>query len=88
VQILTLGRESNLAGLTGAVSWFVLYVAVPAVFVAGQQTRLLGLVVPTGQGGWMICLLSAGAQALVCLIIVTWRWRAYWRENAAKAPTA
>lgn len=88
VQILTLGRESNLAGLTGAVSWFVLYVAVPAVFVAGQQTRLLGLVVPTGQGGWMICLLSAGAQALLCLIIVTWRWRAYWRENAAKAPTA
>ncbi|HEY7607750.1 MAG TPA: hypothetical protein VIF14_00840, partial [Alphaproteobacteria bacterium] len=88
VQIFALGRESALAGLIGAMSWFVLYGAVPAVIIAGRQTGYLGLVLPTGQGGWMICLISAAAQALLCLVLVAWRWRAYWRENAARAPAA
>lgn len=86
VQILTLGREGNLAGLSGAVIWFAFYFAVPAVIIAGQQPQLLGLVLPTGQGGWMLCLLPAAAEVALCIGLFAWRWRAYWRENAAKVP--
>jgi len=27
-------------------------------------------------------------QAVICLVLFVWRWRVYWRENAAKAPAA
>lgn len=88
VQILSLGREANLAGISGAVIWFVSYFAIPAVLIAGKQTHLLGLAVPTGQGGWLIAVLPAAVQAAICVVLFAWRWRAYWRENAAKAPAA
>ena len=88
VQTLALGREANLAGVYGGFAWFVLYFPVPAVLVAGKQTQLLGLLLPTGQGGWLLGVLPAAIQAALCLILFTWRWRAYWRENAAKAPAA
>ena len=88
VQIFTLGREANLAGLSGAVIWFVFYFAIPALAIAGQQQHLLGVVLPTGQGGWMLCLVPAAVEAVLCLALFAWRWRAYWRENAAKAPAA
>ncbi len=86
VQIFTLGREANLAGLSGAVIWFVLYFAIPAVMIAGRLWEYLGLFLPTGQGGWMICLLPAAAEAVACIGLFAWRWRVYWRENAARAP--
>jgi len=88
VQILALGREANLAGISGAMIWFVSYFAIPAVLIAGQQQHLLGLTVPTGQGGWLIAVLPAAVQAAICVVLFTVRWRAYWRENAAKAPAA
>lgn len=88
VQTLSLGRDAGLAGVSGGMAWFVLYFAVPAVLVAGRQTALLGIVLPTGQGGWLLGVLPAAVQAGLCLILFAWRWRAYWRENAAKAPAA
>jgi hypothetical protein len=88
VQILALGREANLAGISGAVIWFVSYFAIPAVLIAGQQQHLLGLTVPTGQGGWLIAVLPAAVQAAICVVLFAVRWRAYWHENAAKAPAA
>lgn len=88
VQTLTLGRDGGMAGLYGAIFWFVLYFAIPAVFVAGKQSALLGAFLPTGQGGWMLCLLPAAAEALVCAVLLRWRWAAFWRENRAKATTA
>ncbi len=86
VQILALGREANLAGISGAVIWFVSYFALPAVLIAGQQQHLLGLAAPTGQGGWPIAVLPAAVQAAICVVLFVVRWRAYWRENAAKTP--
>lgn len=86
VQILSLGRDASLAGVAGGMAWFVLYFAVSAVLIAGKQTALLGLVLPTGQGGWLLGVLPAAAQVAICLALFIWRWRAYWRENAAKAP--
>lgn len=86
VQTLTLGREGHMAGVAFLGLWFVLYFAVPAVFIAGEGSRLLGLVLPTGQGGWMMCLLPIGAQVLAFLVLYLWRWRAFWRQNAAKVP--
>jgi hypothetical protein len=68
--------------------WFVLYFAVPAVLIAGRQTHLLGIVLPTGQGGWLLGVLPAAVQAALCLALFALRWRGYWRENAAKAPAA
>lgn len=88
VQTLTLGRESNLAGVAGACILFFLYLAVPAVFIAGKQKDLLGVVLPTGQGGWMICLLPIAAEVIACIVLFAWRWRVFWRVNAAKAPAA
>jgi hypothetical protein len=88
VQALALGREANLAGVYGGFAWFILYLAVAAVLVAGRQTELLGLVLPTGQGGWLIAVLPAAVQAAICVVLFVWRWRVYWRENAAKAPAA
>lgn len=86
VQTLALGRDANLAGVSGGMAWFVLYLPLPAVLVAGRQTQLLGIVLPTGQGGWLLGVLPAAAQAGLCLVLFAWRWRAYWRENAARAP--
>jgi hypothetical protein len=86
VQVLALGREANLAGVGGAMIWFVCYFAVPALLIAGKQSHLLGLVVPTGQGGWLSSVLPAAIQAALCVALYFWRWRSYWRENAAKAP--
>jgi len=88
VQALALGRDAGLAGVSGGMAWFVLYFAVPAVLVAGRQTDLLGIVLPTGQGGWQLGVLPAAAQAALCLVLFAVRWRGYWRENAAKAPAA
>ncbi len=88
VQALALGRDASLASVSGGMAWFVLYFAVPAVLIAGQQTQLLGIVLPTGQGGWLLGILPAAAQAALCLALFAFRWRAYWRENAAKAPAA
>ena len=88
VQALALGRDAALAGVSGGMAWFVLYFAVPAVLIAGRQMQLLGIVLPTGQGGWLLGVLPAAAQAALCLALFAWRWRAYWRENAAKAPAA
>lgn len=88
VQTLALGRDANLAGVSGGMAWFVLYFPLPAVLVAGQQTPLLGIVLPTGQGGWLLGVLPAAVQAGLCLILFAWRWRAYWRENAAKIAAA
>jgi hypothetical protein len=88
VLTMTLGRDGGLAGLYGAIFWFVLYLAVPAVFVAGQQSKLLAAFLPTGQGGWLLCLAPAAGEALLALLVFAWRWRAYWRENAARAPAA
>jgi hypothetical protein len=86
VQALALGREANLAGVYGGFAWFVLYFPVPAVLIAGKQTQLLGIVLPTGQGSWLLGVLPAAIQAALALILFAWRWRQYWRENAAKAP--
>jgi hypothetical protein len=86
VQALALGREANLAGVYGGLAWFVLYFPVPAVLIAGRQTQLLGIVLPTGQGGWLLGVLPAAIQAALALVLFAWRWRAYWRDNAAKAP--
>jgi len=88
VQILSLGREPGLAGVSGGMAWFVLYFAVSAVLIAGKQTQLLGLVLPTGQGGFLLGVLPAAVQAALCLVLFVWRWHAYWRENAAKTPAA
>ena len=88
VQTLTLGREGHMAGVAGAGILFVLYIAVPAVFIAGKQMDLLGLVLPTGQGGWMTCLLPVAAEVIACIVLFAWRWRVYWRVNAAKVQAA
>jgi hypothetical protein len=86
VQTLTLGREGHMAGVAGFGLWFVFYFAIPAVFIAGDGSHLLGLVLPTGQGGWAMCLLPIAAQVVGCIVLYLWRWRAFWRQNAAKAP--
>jgi hypothetical protein len=88
VQIFTLGRDGHLAGLYGAVFWFVLYFAIPSVIVVGQRRDLLGVVLPTGQGDWMLCLLPVAGEVVLCALLFAWRWHAYWRENAARSPTA
>lgn len=86
VQTLSLSRDGAMAGAYFGIVWFVLYLGVPAVIVAGQRPDLLGLVLPTGQGGWEIGLLPAAVQALLALALFAWRWRGFWRENAATAP--
>jgi hypothetical protein len=86
VQALALGRDAGLAGVSGGMAWFVLYFAVPAVLIAGRQTELLGIVLPTGQGGWPLGVLPAAAQAALCLALFAFRWHGYWRDNAARAP--
>jgi len=88
VQCFTFGREGQYAGAYGALISFVLYFAVPVVFIAGEQTKLLGLFWPTGQGGWALCLLPAAAEAVLAVGLYLWRRRRYWRENAAVAPSA
>lgn len=88
VQTLTLAREGYMAGVAGGGILFVLYFAVPAVFIAGKQIDLLGLVLPTGQGGWMICLLPIVAEVIAFIVLFAWRWRVFWRVNAAKSPAA
>lgn len=88
VQCFTFGREGQYAGAYGALISFVLYFAVPVVFIAGEQSKLLGVFWPTGQGGWALCLLPAGAEAALAIGLFLKRRRRYWRENATVAPSA
>jgi hypothetical protein len=88
IQCFMFGREGQFAGAYGALISFVLYFAVPVVFIAGEQRHLLGAFWPTGQGGWALCLLPAAIEAAVAVGVYVWRRRKYWRENAPVAPAA
>lgn len=88
VQSFIFGREGQFAGAYGALISFVLYFAFPIVFIAGEQRHLLGAFWPTGQGGWMICLLPAAIEAALAIGVFMWRRRKYWRENRPVPPPA
>jgi hypothetical protein len=36
----------------------------------------------------MLCLLPVAGEVFLCALLFAWRWHAYWRENAARSPTA
>lgn len=88
VQCFIFGREGQFAGAYGALISFVLYFAVPVVFIAGEQRHLVGAFWPTGQGGWVLCLVPPAVEAAIAIGVYVWRRRKYWRENAPVAPPA
>ncbi len=81
VWVFSLTRDAKLAEAYGLVAWFILYGPIPIILVAGISRELLPVFYPVGILGWELSVLPALVIAVLCLILLVWRWHRFWKQG-------
>lgn len=84
--LFSLSQDYKLAGVYTFGILFILYVAFPILLLLPGMRPFAGVFYPVGIGDWTVSLLPIGIQVGLGLVLLAWRWRAYWRRYAATAP--
>ncbi|MEM9684680.1 MAG: hypothetical protein AAF942_15520, partial [Pseudomonadota bacterium] len=88
VWICVFSRDAKMAEAYGLVAWFILYGPIPIILVVGISRELLPVFYPVGLWGWELSVLPVLVETLLCLILLVWRWKSFWRQGGPKRPAA